>query len=62
MDDKQDCTLLIDGWLVSASSYADDPSKISIYRTDAAGDVVDGGDFDRADFVAHLAKFYKDRF
>lgn len=57
MDDEQDCTLRIDGWVISTQSYAEEPDKISIYR-DGGG----GGDFDRADFVAHLAKFYKDNF
>lgn len=57
MDDEQDCTLRIDGWVISTHSYAEEPDKISICR-----DGGEGGDFDRADFVAHLAKFYKDRF
>ena len=57
MDDDQDCTLQIDGWIISTHSYAYEPDKISISRICG-----EGGDFDRADFVAHIAAFYKDRF
>lgn len=57
MDDTPANELHLGGWIVSASSYADEPDKISISRNDG-----EGGDFDRADFVALIAQFYKDRF
>ena len=39
------------------ASYASEPDKIGIYRSSG-----EGGDFDRAEFEAHIAKFYEDRF
>lgn len=52
----QDNSLQLGDWRVDAHSYADEPDKIAIYNGG------EGGDFSRADFIEHLARFYKDRF
>jgi hypothetical protein len=54
---EEDDTLRIGDWIISTHSYADEPDKISISRRDG-----EGGDFNRAAFVEHVAKFYKEHF
>ena len=53
----EDNTLVLGDWIISAQSYAAEPDKISISRNDG-----EGGDFNRAAFIEHIAKFYKEHF